>query len=256
VIERKDVGSVAVVRLAHGKVNALDIELLQAITATFRELDRADHADAAAIVLTGSGRAFSAGVDLWRIIDGGAGYVRAFLPALSAAFLAVFTSGKPVVAAVNGHAIAGGAIFACACDRRLMDDSGGQFGVSELRVGVPFPPVALEILGHAIGERAARDAVLSGSLVPPRDAYRRGYVDELVSAEDVTECAIAAARELAAIPPDTFRFTKAQLRRTVEERLVRLRPELDPQIEARWVRAAEDGRIRRYMEQVTRRSAT
>jgi enoyl-CoA hydratase len=249
-IERNDVGGVAVVRLAHGKVNALDIELLQAITATFRELDRADPT---AIVLTGSGRAFSAGVDLWRVVKGGADYVRAFLPALSAAFLAVFTSGKPVVAAINGHAIAGGAIFACACDRRLMDDSGGQFGVTELRVGVPFPPVALEILGHAIGERAARDAVLGASLVPPRDAYRRGYVDELVSAEDVTECAIAAARELAAIPADTFRFTKAQLRRPVEERLVRLRPELDPQIEARWVRAVEDGRIQRYMEQVVRR---
>ncbi len=249
-IEREDVDGVAVVRLAHGKVNALDLELLQAITATFRELDRADHS---AIVLTGSGRAFSAGVDLWRIVDGGADYVRRFLPALSAAFLAVFTSGKPVVAAVNGHAIAGGAIFACACDRRLMDDSGGQFGVTELRVGVPFPPVALEILGHAIGERAARDAVLSASLVSPRDAYRRGYVDELVSAEDVTASAIAAACRLAAIPADTYRFAKTQLRRPVEERLVRLRPEFDPQVEALWVRGVEDGRIRRYMEQLARR---
>lgn len=249
-IEREDVDGVAVVRLAHGKVNALDLELLQAITATFRELDRADPA---AIVLTGSGRAFSAGVDLWRIVNGGADYVRRFLPALSAAFLAVFTSGKPVVAAVNGHAIAGGAIFACACDHRLMDDSGGQFGVTELRVGVPFPPVALEILGHAIGERAARDAVLGAGTVPPRDAYRRGYVDELVSAEDVTASAIAAARELAAIPADTYRFAKAQLRRPVEERLVRLRPELDPQVEALWVRGVEDGRIRRYMEQLVRR---
>jgi enoyl-CoA hydratase len=250
-IGREDVDGVAVVRLAHGKVNALDLELLQAITATFRELDRAD---TTAIVLTGSGRAFSAGVDLWRIVNGGADYVRAFLPALSTAFLAVFTSGKPVVAAVNGHAIAGGAILACACDRRMMDDSGGQFGVTELRVGVPFPPVALEILGYAIGERAARDAVLGAGTVPPRDAYRRGYVDELVMAEDVTAAAIASARQLgSAVPADTYRFAKAQLRRPVEERLVRLRPELDPQVEALWLRGVEDGRIRRYMEQIARR---
>src|SRR4051812_31145504 len=64
----EDRGGVAVVRLAHGKVNALDLELLHAITATFTELDRGD---AAAVVLTGSGSAFSAGVDLWRILDGG-----------------------------------------------------------------------------------------------------------------------------------------------------------------------------------------
>ncbi len=200
-------------------------------------------------MLTGTGRAFSAGVDLWRLVDGGAAYVRAFLPALSDAFLAVFRTGKPVVAAVNGHAIAGGAILACACDRRLMDDSGGQFGVTELRVGVPFPPTALELLAYAIGERPAREAVLGAATVPPRDAFRRGYVDELVAAEDFLAVALTSARELgAAVPADTFRFTKAQLHRPVEERLTRLRPELDPQVEALWLRGAEDGRIRRYME--------
>ena len=90
--------------------------------------------------------------------------MRSFLPALSAAFLAVFCSGKPVVAAVNGHAIAGGAILACACDRRVMDDSGGQFGVTELRVGVPFPPVALEILGT----RSASDPPATPCSAPAR----------------------------------------------------------------------------------------
>jgi enoyl-CoA hydratase len=250
VIEGMDVDGVAVIRLAHGKVNALDLELLQAITATFAELDVAD---CRAIVLTGGGRAFSAGVDLWRIVDGGADYVRAFLPALSAAFLAVFRTGKPVVAAVNGHAIAGGAILACACDRRLMDDSGGQFGVTELRVGVPFPPVALEILGYALGERPARDAVLSADTVQPREAYRRGYVDELVAAEDVVAAAMDTARRIAAIPPDTYRFAKAQLHQPVEERLARLRPVLDPQVEELWLRGAADGRIRGYMEELVRR---
>jgi enoyl-CoA hydratase len=250
VIEVEDVGRVALVRLARGKVNALDLELLQAITETFTALDQSPHS---AIVLTGTGRAFSAGVDLWRLLDGGADYVRAFLPALSEAFLAVFRTGKPVVAAVNGHAIAGGAVLACACDRRLMDDGGGRFGVTELHVGVPFPPTALEILGYAIGERAARDAVLAADTVAPRDAFRRRYVDELVAAENFLAAAVTSARDLgAAIPADTFRFTKAQLRRPVEERLARLRPELDPQVEALWLRGAADGRIRRYMESLRR----
>jgi len=247
-IERADVDGVAVVRLARGKVNALDLDLLRAITETFGELDRSAHT---AVVLTGAGRAFSAGVDLWRIVDGGPDYVRAFLAALNDAFLAVFGVGKPVVAAVNGHAIAGGAVLACACDRRMMDDAGGQFGVTELRVGVPFPPAALEILGYALGGRTARDAVLAATTVQARDAFRQGYVDELVTAEPLLDAAIATARRLGdEIPADVYRFTKAQLHGPVEERLARLRPVQDPQVEALWLRGVDDGRIRRFMQRV------
>ena len=114
-IEVLDQDGIVIVRIQHGKVNALDLELVRAITVTMSEI-----ADAAAIVLTGAGRAFSAGVDLRRIVDGGAAYVQEFLPALSAAFLAVFDCPRPVVAAVNGHAVAGGCVIAAACDVRAM----------------------------------------------------------------------------------------------------------------------------------------
>jgi enoyl-CoA hydratase len=248
-IEREDVDGIAVVRLARGKVNALDLELLRAITQTFTELDGSGHP---AVVLTGAGRAFSAGVNLWRVLNGGPDYVREFLPALSDAFLAVFNTGKPVVAAVNGHAIAGGAVLACACDRRLMDLGGGQFGVTELRVGVPFPPAALEILGYALGERLALEAVLTAETVEPRHAFRAGYIDDLVTAEPLLDAAIAAAHRLADLPADTYRFTKAQLHRPVEERLARLRPVQDPHVEALWIRSIEDGRINRFMDRVVR----
>ena len=135
---------VTVLRLRHGKVNALDVDLLRAITVAMREAP-----PDAAVVITGAGTAFSAGVDLKRIVDGGHSYVREFLPALSAAFMAVFDHPGPVVAAINGHAIAGGCVLAAACDLRLM--SRGTIGLAELSVGVPFPPAAVEILRYAIG---------------------------------------------------------------------------------------------------------
>jgi enoyl-CoA hydratase len=238
VIQVDDWDGVAVVRLAHGKVNALDLELLHGITATFAELDRND---APAVVFTGSGRAFSAGVDLWRIIDGGANYVRKFLPALDAAFSAVFTIGKPTVAAINGHAIAGGAILAAACDQRVM--SGGLIGVTELLVGVPFPTSALDILGHALGERAARRAVLTGATLTPREALAADHIDEI----GPLETAVARAKTLAEIPPDTFRVTKAQLHAGAQGGS-------DPRVEELWIRAVEDGRIERYMTRTVRRS--
>src|SRR3954470_8218089 len=166
-------GDVAVVRFEHGKVNALDLELLRAITSTMGEVS-----SAGAIVLTGAGRAFSAGVDLRRIVDGGVAYAEEFLPALSEAFLAVFDCPRPVVAAVNGHALAGGCVIAAASDVRLM--SGGTIGLTELLVGVQFPTVPLEIARYAFGPPAARLA-LTASAYDVDAALRLGLVDEVVS---------------------------------------------------------------------------
>jgi len=137
-------GSIAVVRLAHGKANAMDLEFCTAIAARVGECD-ADPS-IAALLITGQAQIFSAGVDLVRMVNEGAAYVRRFLPALSASLQAVFACAKPVVAAVNGHAIAGGCILACAADYRVMARGSGRIGIPELIVGVPFPIVPIEIM--------------------------------------------------------------------------------------------------------------
>ncbi|WIM99695.1 enoyl-CoA hydratase/isomerase family protein [Actinoplanes oblitus] len=247
-LEVTETDGIAVVRLAHGKVNALDLELLERLTATFAALDTGP---ARAVVFTGSGRVFSAGVDLWRVIDGGAAYVHAFLPALEAAFLAVFAAGKPVVAALNGHAIAGGAVLAAACDHRIMAGGAGRIGVTELRVGVPFPATALEILGYAYGEPQARRQVLAADTLEPAAALAAGRIDGITPPESLVDDAVAVARRLAALTPaGTFRLTKAQLQATVRRRLAARRPDLDPQVTQSWVQAVEDGRLRDYMAAV------
>jgi enoyl-CoA hydratase len=250
VIERDDVDDIAVVRLAHGKVNALDLELCRAITRTFAEIDAGGPR---AIVLTGSGRAFSAGVDLWRVVDGGPAYGEEFLPALIEAFEAVFTAGKPVVAAVNGHAVAGGCILVSGCDRRLMAAGSGRIGVTELPVGVPFPVSALEILRYALGTQRTREAVLVGATYEPEPALAKGYLDEIVPPDRLLADAVAAARRLAQVPADTYRFTKDQLRRETVRQIARLRPEEDPRVAQLWSARIADGHIRAYMESVTRR---
>src|SRR5262249_41228244 len=153
----------------HGKVHALDLELLLAFTETMQRL-----AGGPAVVLTGTGTVFSAGVDLRRIVAGGPAYVREFLPALSAAFLAVFDHPRPVVAAVTGHAVAGGCVIAAACDVRLM--SAGTIGLTELLVGVPFPTSALEIVRFAAGP-AATGLALTGRALTPGEAFQIGLVD-------------------------------------------------------------------------------
>jgi enoyl-CoA hydratase len=202
-LETEDRSGVTVLRLQHGKVNALDTELLRAITAAMRELD-----PAGAVVITGHGSAFSAGVDLKRIVDGGQPYVREFLPALTEMFLAVFNHPGPALAAVNGHAIAGGCVLAAACDVRLM--SGGRIGLAELTVGVPFPTVALEIMRHAIGP-AAGNLVLTARLLDAAQARSIGLIHDVEAPEALLDSAVALAQTMAKTPAEVFSLSKRQL---------------------------------------------
>jgi enoyl-CoA hydratase len=194
VIERDDDGEVAVLRLAHGPVNAMDLELCQAVAQRLRALV-AD--PARAVVLTGRGRAFSAGVDLRRYLAAGPPYVERFLPALAEMFRAAFELGKPLVAAVNGHAIAGGCVLAACADTTVMAAGNGRIGVPELRVGVSFPRVAIEVLRCAVGDVAARRLIYGAQAYGPEEASSIGLVDHVVPAAELLPRAIGAARELA-----------------------------------------------------------
>jgi enoyl-CoA hydratase len=251
VIEREDVGEIAVLRLAHGRVNAMDLELCRAIAEAFRGL-AAD--PARAVVITAGGRSFSAGVDLHRLLDGGADYVDKFLPALNDSFRAVFELAKPVVAAVNGHAVAGGAVLAAAADRVLMADGKGRIGVPEIVVGVPFPRVPIEVLRHAVGDVATRRLIVGAQTHPPAAAQAFGLVDEVVPADELLDRALDAARGLAAdIPPDTFAITKTQLRREHVERMDTYTDEEGP-VAALWARRIEDGWTAAYLAKATGKS--
>ena len=182
---------VAVLAMRHGKANALDTELCQALCGA---LDEAAAEGAAAVVLTGAGPVFSAGVDLKRVTAGREGYVAAFLPELRRAFTRLATVELPVVAAVNGHAIAGGFILAAAADWAVMAEGPGRVGVTELLVGVPFPAVALELLRLRAGDAQARPLALSGATSGAGQALARGLVDEAVPAAELADRSLAAAR--------------------------------------------------------------
>ncbi|MGB6311969.1 MAG: enoyl-CoA hydratase/isomerase family protein, partial [Pseudolabrys sp.] len=159
-IKSETAEGIAVLTLTHGKANALDIELCDGLAARFQELRLSD---AKAVVLTGQGKIFSAGVDLKRLSSEDADYIRRFLPALHRLYEAVFFHPKPVVAAINGHAIAGGCVLACCADRRIMAREAGRIGVTEILVGVPFPSLAFEIVRFAVPPRYLPEFTLSGA---------------------------------------------------------------------------------------------
>jgi enoyl-CoA hydratase len=243
-IELKIDSGIAVVTIKHGKANALDIELCEGLAKCFDELRTSD---AGAVVVTGQGRMFSAGVDLIRVSSGGADYVRDFLPTLHRLYDAVFFHPKPVVAAINGHAIAGGCVLACCADRRIMGRGGGRIGVTELLVGVPFPALAFEIVRFAVPARYLPEFTFGGATYDTDTALQRGWVDAVAEAETLMAEAMAAARQLALLSPSAFAQTKKQIRQAVSERLADSGAATDKIVADIWAAPETLGHMRDYV---------
>jgi enoyl-CoA hydratase len=251
VIQLQEEQGVAVLRLAHGKANAFDNELCRELKTT---LDRLGSAPVTSVVLTAEGKIFSAGLDLLQLLNGDDNYRRTLLKALGELLQALFFFPKPVVAALNGHAIAGGCIVACAADYRVMARAAGRVGVPELLVGVPFPAIALEIVRFAVAPQHLRQLLFRGLTCPSDQALAWGLVDELVDGEVLCECALARARELGAIPAKSFELSKRHARAPVRERLREpSTQQLDADVAQTWNSPETLAAMRRYVEQTLKK---
>src|SRR5262245_12846771 len=242
-LERR--GGIAVLTLAHGKANVFDVELCDALIARFDECARSD---CSGVVVTARGSIFSAGVDLLRVVNEGAPYVSRFLPRLSDAVEKIFAFPKPVVAAVNGHAIAGGCILACAADIRLMARGSGRIGVPELVVGVAFPPVPLEIVRFTASSKHLPNLINYGATLLADDAVEAGLADAAVEPDALLNDALRAAESITSRPLAAFALTKQQLRAPALARMREGRRTLDRTVEALWCSQETLDFIRGYIE--------
>ena len=245
-IEIRSEGAVRILTMSSGRVNAMDLELLEELTNAVRELERSGGGP---LVFTGAGKVFSAGVDLNRVVEGGSAYTDRLVPALSAAFSAVFAYPGPTVAAVNGAAIAGGCVLACACDRRLISPD-APIGATEVRVGVAFPVAALEAIRHACGD-SAEEVLLGGGTYRGAEAVSKGLAHDVV-AEGLLEAAVAEASGLAEIPAEAYRHTKAQVRAPVVAR-IRQGADIDAEVRRIWGADETQRRLAASLEQLRRR---
>ena len=243
-IEQRAEGDIAVLTMTHGKANALDSEFCEALARRFVDLRTAE---AKAIVLTAQGGIFSAGVDLKRLSAGGADYVRAFLPSLHRLYDAVFFHPKPVVMAINGHAMAGGAVLSACGDRRIMARDAGRIGITEMLVGVPLPALAFEIVRFAVPPRYLSEFALTGATYPTEAALHTGWIDEVVEPGELMPRALAAARFYAGLSPQAFAQTKSQIRQAVSERMALSGAATDKAVTAIWTQQATLDRVADYV---------
>ena len=166
---------------------------------------------------------------------------------MARAFRSIFTFPRPLVGAINGHAIAGGAVIACACDHRVVADGDARIGLSELRVGVPFPADALEIVRHATGHHF-EEVVLFGRNYRVHDALARGLVDEVVPPDEVMTTAFDRAGRLSRIPEAVYRLNKKAMRTPVVERIERYRESNDAEASRLWASAEVRASIKAFLD--------
>ncbi len=168
----------------------------------------------AAVVLTGREGFFSAGLDLKIAPTLDADGQRAMVDGINRIFAGWYGFPRPVVAAVNGHAIAGGLILALCADYRV-GSSEGKYGVTEVKAGVGYPAVAMAVVRAELHAPAARRLVLGADLVDAKAALEAGAFDEVAEPDQVLHRATEVARALSLLPSEAYARTKEQLRRPV-----------------------------------------
>lgn len=198
--------------LNRSPVNALDITFCNELADLLDGLAR--DAEGGPVVMTGTGASFSAGVDLKTVVRYGPDEQDEMLHALNRVFLAAYRFPRPLIGAINGHAIAGGFVLALTCDLRIGVDGPGQFGLAEVRVGIPYPVAAIEIVKAELGENARR-FVLFGQPVDARSAHTSKVLDEICEPAALTSRANAIASAASALPSVGFGKIKRQLRAEV-----------------------------------------
>ena len=235
-IEQKD--GIAIMYLDKPPVNAIDRRLVNDSVECLSSVEANN--DVCAVVITGSGKCFSAGLDLKTVPYYKPSEQRLMVEELNDAILKLYGFPIPTVAAINGHAIAGGFILAISCDYRVGTNSACKLGLTESRVGIPFPVAAMEVLCAELAPAPARRMTLVGQNVGAEEAFRNGVLDELQPGDKVLSRARDIAKDLGMMPREAYAQIKRQLRGETIARIKRVVDEGSDPLLKTWIN--EEGR--------------
>jgi len=205
-VETRD--DVTIVGIDRPPANAMSLELLDELVAALEELA----ADVPrALLIAGRAGFFSAGLDLKAVPTYGPDEQRRTVDGINRMVLAIYGLSCPVIAAVTGHAIAGGLVLALCADLRIASLE-GRYGLTEIKVGVPYPQAAIGVVRAELPSHAARRLVLGNELIDGAEAVRLGLFDEALAHHQVLPRALELASKTATFAPDTYATTKRELR--------------------------------------------
>jgi len=213
-------GESATVTLSRGKVNALNEPMVEEITKSFEDL--AIDNEVRSIIFTGSGKFFSFGFDVPEFLNYSKSDFIRYLEKFTNFYTYLFLFPKPIVAALNGHTIAGGCMLATACDFRLMVTGKAKISLNEITFGSAVLAGSVEMLKYCVGSRNAQSILYSGAMYSAEEAFQLGLVDQVSSEDALKEDARKVAQEFAQKDSSAFRCTKHLLRQPAAEEMIKL----------------------------------
>jgi enoyl-CoA hydratase/carnithine racemase len=201
IVEKRS--NVALVWLDRSPTNAINMECVSAIRAVMEQLG-SDPEIRGLVLSSSSTKFFSIGFDIPELFDLSRAEFATFYRAVNDMCLELYTFQKPTVAALGGHAIAGGCILALCCDYRFMAAGRKLIGLNEVKLGVPVPYPADRMLRELVGVRPARDIMEAGEFYVPEQAHALGLVDRVLAPERVVEEAVEMVAQLGALPNTAY----------------------------------------------------
>jgi Delta3-Delta2-enoyl-CoA isomerase len=210
---------IATLTLARGKVNAINGAVVDELREQLKSLEH-DH-EVKSIILTGAGKFFSFGFDVPEFLSFDKAQFARFLTGFTDFYTYLFTYPKPVVAALNGHTIAGGCMLALACDYRVMATGKGRIALNELSFGASVFAGITEMLRFTVGSANATRVLYWGSMYSPEEAKSIGLIDEAAAEPDLMNAAFKMASALGSKHPPAFASMKSLLRKSVAEDIMR-----------------------------------
>ncbi|MFI5101821.1 MAG: enoyl-CoA hydratase/isomerase family protein [Terriglobales bacterium] len=246
-----DHGAIRELRLNRPPVNALNLELVAALR---QAVEAAPQDGVRALVLSGAPGRFSAGLDVPLLL----GLDRTAMAALWREFYALLKalarSPIPIVAAITGHAPAGGTVLPLFCDWRVGAQGDFKLGLSEAQVGIILPPIILAALRRQVGPRQAERLAVTGALISPPEALNVGLLDEVVTAERVVSRAMEWCQALLAFPAEAVAVTRRNARADLAGLCDNFETELEAVTEA-WWRPQTQQALRAMVERLRKKSS-
>ncbi len=204
-IEYQD--GVQVLKLNHGITNPINLPLVNELSETIGNIREDPNVNS--LVLTSSNeKFFSMGFNIPELYQLDRDDFKVFFHGFNRLCMDLYTLSKPTVAAISGHAIAGGCILTFCCDHRFISEGRKLMGLNEIKLGVPIPYPGERILYQLIGERYAYEMVSTGEFYQPSDLYRMGLVDEVVSPGKLLLRSVEKASSIGTMPTNAFRIIK------------------------------------------------
>ena len=244
-------GPLAVLRLKKARANAIDRTLLQDLVEASREL-AADESVTGVLLASAHPRVFCPGLDLIALQNVDRAELESFMVLFAEAIQTLFGLEKPLVAALGGHAVAGGCVLALTADLRILSAENAQMGLNEVQVGVPLPWTVTQLLQFALPPPALARIALDGCNCADQEALQTGLAQELAPPDGFEEHCLERLASLASRESGAFGLTKRFLRESTLQRMREGEPERLPLFLDAWFSAGSQERIQAQIAKLTR----